>query len=203
MAWDAGNGRSGLTPTRKRLCWLKGVRMNMALTKEDLEKNRAEIEALESTLHSFATGLGFGEDEAIYLRLLTPKGFDPKNAEHRAAFPKLCYEKAGRWLASSKNLVLRGRKLFWVKANGEEKSVSTDPVAYLRLQNQRGYAPYIVVNPGGANKSSIAEARVIFWEADNPKPKRGTVGAVSATFRQMGRRDGSRDQKLNPQLHQA
>jgi hypothetical protein len=145
--------------------------MNMALTKEDLEKNRAEIEALESTLHSFATGLGFGEDEAIYLRLLTPKGFDPKNAEHRAAFPKLCYEKAGRWLASSKNLVLRGRKLFWVKANGEEKSVSTDPVAYLRLQNQRGYAPYIVVNPGGANKSSIAEARVIFWEADNPKPK--------------------------------
>ena len=144
--------------------------MNMALTKEDLEKNLAEIEALGITLHDFATSLGFGEDEAIYLRLLIPKGFDPKKPEHRAAFPKLCYEKAGRHLASSKKLVLRGKELFLVKANGEEKSVSTNPVAYLRSQNQMGFAPYIVVNPGGANKSSIAEARVIFWEADH-KPK--------------------------------
>jgi phage/plasmid-associated DNA primase len=145
--------------------------MNMALTKEDLEKNLAEIEALGRTLHSFATGAGFGEDEAIYLRLLTPKGFDPKNPEHRAAFPKLCYEKAGRWLASSKKLVLRGQELFLVKANGEEKSVSTSPVAYLRSQNQMGFAPYIVVNPGGANKSSITGSRVIFWESDPPKTK--------------------------------
>jgi hypothetical protein len=124
--------------------------------------------ALAQTLEQFTTGLGFDDGEPIYLRLLPPKNFDPGNPVHQAEFPACWYvdKKTGDKRKSSRRMVFRGGKLFTANKTGESWA-SGDPVGYLEKQNQRGFCPYVVVNPGGHNAASITGARVIFWESDD------------------------------------
>jgi hypothetical protein len=114
----------------------------------------------------FFTGLGYGPKDAIHVRLLPAKGFDHKATEHRALFPDLAYQKGEVWIASSKKLRLQAGKLVWQCKSGDKPIACTDPWEWVKAQSQKGYCPYIVVNPGGQTKSEITTGRVLFWEHD-------------------------------------
>ena len=60
-----------------------------------------------SQITDFLTGWGYVPDDAIYIRLLPAKGFNPDSPEHRVLFPKLAYEREHRngakaWVPSNK-----------------------------------------------------------------------------------------------------
>jgi hypothetical protein len=116
----------------------------------------------------FLTGLGYQPGDAIYMRLLPAKGFDPKMHEHRAMFPKLAYQqkKTNTWVKSQKNLRLQGGKLIWQCRSGDKPIKCADPWKWMEQQSKLGFCPYIIVNPGGQNKNEITKARVVFWEHD-------------------------------------
>ena len=123
----------------------------------------------------FLAGLGYKPGDAIHMRLLPAKQFNPELPEHRAMFKQCAYQKerkdeAGHitkeWLKSQKNLRLQGGKLVWQCRAGDKPIKCSDPMKWLEQQSKLGFCPYIVVNPGGQNKSEITKARVIFWEHD-------------------------------------
>jgi len=124
-----------------------------------------------SQITDFLTGLGYAPDDAIYIRLLPAKGFNPDSSEHRALFPKLAYEREHRngakaWVPSNKNLKLHDGALIWQCKKGDRPIKCSDPWKWIQAQSQEGFCPYIVVNPGGQNKKEITTGRVAFWEHD-------------------------------------
>ena len=123
----------------------------------------------------FLAGLGYKPGDAIHMRLLPAKQFNPELPEHRAMFKQCAYQKESKdkaghitkkWVKSQKNLRLQGGKLVWQCGAGDKPIKCSDPMKWLEQQSKLGFCPYIVVNPGGQNKSEITKARVIFWEHD-------------------------------------
>jgi hypothetical protein len=121
----------------------------------------------QAQFERFVEFLGYQPGDEVCFRMLPPKGLD-KVAEPWKVFPQFYYwdKKRKEHIPSSKKLVMRGDRLYWVTHHGE-RLVSSVPFAWLTKQNGLGFGVYVVVNPGGHSKKEITEQRAIFWESDD------------------------------------
>lgn len=109
--------------------------------------------------------LGYTDNDDIYLRLLTPKGFSAE--KHGKYCPHLVFRsKDGKILPRSAKLRMQGNHLYQ-QFGDKEKIISKDAFQWLLEQSQQGFAVYVVVNPGGHEAKKITGSRVLFYEHDD------------------------------------
>ena len=130
-------------------------------------------------VQSFLEGLGYESGDDINIRCFPLKKFEADNESHRKLFPECAYfnKKENKWISTGKNCRIRNNRLEFLKTQTEaEKESLKEPTVIKSLPNpwkelkalqDKGFCPYIVVNPGGQSHHFINEARVIFWEHDD------------------------------------
>ena len=154
----------------------------------------ARDRAPRAQLEHFLDALGYCPGDTVYLRLLPAKGFWPNvpkdaTAEQKAANAELKADQAKVFpelFPGGIKLKLQGDRLCKkIGKTGDYKEISANPTQWLIEQNQLGWCPYIVVNPGGDNKVAITGARAIFWESDH-KSKADQIAQFAAVNERWG-----------------
>ena len=135
-----------------------------------IEQQQRDRTARAESVYDFLQALGYSEGDEIYFRALLPKHL----SDGAALRLNLKFKSAdGQLIPNTRRGTIRmgdrtgqGWALSHVRKDKEPKSY-TDGLSKLAQWNKEGRGIYFVVNPGGELDSQIAEARCLFWEADD------------------------------------